>query len=160
MSTGLITDTRITHATPTAFAAKQVSRDFEPEIAADLINGVSRDKVQIMLGGGGRNLIPESARFSDIPGCEGIDPAVDGSSQREDERDLIADAQDNGFAVACDGAQLAALPENEGTKILGVFARSGFPAFPERAEVAGVPSILDMTQKSVSIMEKNPTASS
>ncbi len=155
-STGLITDTRITHATPAAFAAKQVSRDLEPEIADDLINGVARDKVQIMLGGGGRNLIPASAQFSDIAGCEGIDPSVDGSSKREDEQNLIADAQDNGYAFACTAEQFAAIPETEGTKILGVFARSGFPFYPERAEVPGVPTIREMTEKSISILEQNP----
>ena len=85
-ATGLITDTRVTHATPAAFAAKQVRRSFEPEIAHDLIAGVSKDKVQIMLGGGARHFIPQSTRFTDVPGCENVDSSVDGSSSRKDPR--------------------------------------------------------------------------
>ena len=155
-STGLITDTRITHATPAAFVAKQVSSDLEPEIADDMINGVARDKVQIMLGGGGSNLIPASLRFSDIAGCEGIHSSVDGSSERADEQNLIADAQANGYRFACTHDDFDALPEDEGTKILGIFARSGFPYYPERATIRGIPSITAMTEKSISILEKNP----
>lgn len=155
-ATGLITDTRVTHATPAAFAAKQVWRRFEPQIADDLITGVSRDKVQVILGGGARYLIPQGTRFSDVPGCTGIDGSVDGSSSRGDAVNVIAQAQANDYEFACTAQQLADIPSAAGTKVLGLFARSGFPAYPQRASVPGIPTILEMTSKTIDILDKDP----
>lgn len=155
-STGLITDAPITDATPAAFATKQVSSDRETAIADDLIDGIARDTVQIMLGGGGRNFIPASQRFSDIAGCEGLDRSVNGRSNRMDEENLISKAQANRYHFACNHDDLDQITEDEGTKILGIFASAGFPKYPERASVRGIPSLTAMAEKSISILEKNP----
>lgn len=48
MSTGLVTTTRVTHATPAAFAAHVLHRDMESEIAVQLIE----NEVDVILGGG------------------------------------------------------------------------------------------------------------
>lgn len=45
-STGLVSDTRVTHATPAAFAAHQPHRSMENEIAVDMLN----NDVDVMLG--------------------------------------------------------------------------------------------------------------
>ena len=55
-ATGLITDTRITHATPAAFAAHQPHRSFENEIAEDMLTL----GVDVMLGGGSRHWVPNT----------------------------------------------------------------------------------------------------
>ena len=47
------------------------------------------------------------------------------------------------------------MPDDEGTKVLGIFARSGFPAYPQRAGVPGIPTIKEMTEKTISILEKD-----
>ena len=48
-ATGLVSDTRITHATPAAFASHQPHRSFEAKIAEQLIESGS---VDVMLSGG------------------------------------------------------------------------------------------------------------
>ncbi|MEM4475711.1 MAG: alkaline phosphatase [Desulfurococcaceae archaeon] len=48
MSTGLVTTTRVTHATPAAFAAHVLHRDMESAIATQLIE----NEVDVILGGG------------------------------------------------------------------------------------------------------------
>ncbi|TMP13413.1 alkaline phosphatase, partial [Pseudoalteromonas ruthenica] len=54
-ATGLVSDTRITHATPAAFAAHQPHRSMEPEIAEQLVN---TGMVDVLLSGGARVFIP------------------------------------------------------------------------------------------------------
>ncbi len=155
-ATGLITDTRITHATPAAFAGKQPKRSLEREIAHDMISGVSAGKIDVLLGGGARYLIPQGTRMSDVPACAGIAAELDGSSSRKDDRSLIDEAVDQGYHFACDAAQLAAVPEIPGTQVLGLFARSGYPGYPERWSVAGLPSLPEMTEKAVRVLEQDP----
>lgn len=49
-ATGLVTTTRVTHATPAGFAANAASRDREPEIASQLLDR----KFDLVMGGGAR----------------------------------------------------------------------------------------------------------
>lgn len=154
-ATGLITDTRVTHATPAAFAAKQPSRDLENEIAADMLVGVSAGTIDVLLGGGGRHLVPAGTRWSDVPECAGIASEVDGSGRRDDGRNLVDEAKQRGYQFACDAAQLDQIRPRRNTRVLGVFARSAFPAYPERATVAGVPSLPTMTKKALDILERD-----
>lgn len=56
-ATGLITDTRLTHATPAAFAAHRAHRSMERAIAADLLSA----RVDVMLGGGSAYFPPATA---------------------------------------------------------------------------------------------------
>ena len=53
--TGLVSDTRLTHATPAAFAAHQPHRSLENEIAVDMLE----QRVDVMLSGGLRHWLPE-----------------------------------------------------------------------------------------------------
>ncbi|MEF1187468.1 alkaline phosphatase, partial [Vibrio sinaloensis] len=55
-ATGLVSDTRLTHATPAAFAAHQPHRSLENEIASDML----ATGVDVMLSGGLRHWIPKS----------------------------------------------------------------------------------------------------
>ena len=56
-STGLVSDVRITHATPAAFAAHQPHRSLENEIALDML----KTGPDVMLAGGLRHWIPKEA---------------------------------------------------------------------------------------------------
>ena len=60
-ATGLVSDTRITHATPAAFATHQPHRSFETGIAAQLIDS---GNVDVMLSGGIREFIPTNSDAS------------------------------------------------------------------------------------------------
>lgn len=53
-ATGLITDTRVTHATPAGFAAHVAHRSSEYEIAEQMIEG----KADVVMGGGLRHFLP------------------------------------------------------------------------------------------------------
>ncbi|MGE0711644.1 MAG: alkaline phosphatase [Planctomycetota bacterium] len=55
-ATGLVTTTRITHATPACFVAKIDHRDKEKEIAAQL---AARGYPEVLIGGGAKNFTPE-----------------------------------------------------------------------------------------------------
>jgi alkaline phosphatase len=69
---GLVTTTRITHATPAGFAAVQPRRDDEDEIAPQYLN-----VVDVLMGGGLRHYAPD---------------------RRKDGTDLIKTYQDAGYA--------------------------------------------------------------
>jgi len=130
MATGLVSDTRLTHATPAAFAAHVAHRTMENEIAAQMIATAP----DLMLSGGRRYFVPQSAE----------------GSRRADERDLLAEAQAGGYTVVSDREALRAAPDG---KLLGLFADSGMldaitergtredpertqPALHEMAEIA------------------------
>lgn len=81
-STGVITTTRVTHATPAAAYAKSSSRYWEydagvPEgcsdIAYQMIHGETGSKLDVVMGGGRRNFLPN----------------VDNAGLRTDKRNLI-----------------------------------------------------------------------
>ena len=61
-SAGLVTDTRITHATPAGFAAHQPNRNMENEIAVDMLG----NRVEVMLGGGLRYWVPAGGERSHV----------------------------------------------------------------------------------------------
>src|SRR5690606_11680268 len=96
-ATGLVTDATLSGATTASFAAKQPGLDHEDAAAADLITGVARGKVQVMLGGGAAYFIPKGWLVSDAAGCEGMDPLLDGRSARADGANLIGAARDDGY---------------------------------------------------------------
>lgn len=54
MSTGLVTTTRITHATPAGFVAHIDHRDKEAEIAGQLVAAAAQGYPQVLIGGGKR----------------------------------------------------------------------------------------------------------
>jgi len=115
-ATGLVTNTTITHATPAAFAAHVKNRDMEPEIASQML----ASGVDVMLGGGRAFFLPRRA-----PG-----------SRRVDDRDLLQEARERGFALVGTRAELLAA---RGERMLGLFALAGMttePPEPTLAEMA------------------------
>lgn len=73
LATGLIATSSITHATPASFIAHQPSRDMAEEIAADFL----KTDIEVFIGGG-------EEYFSD----------------REDDRDLLDELEENGYQVS------------------------------------------------------------
>jgi alkaline phosphatase len=156
MATGLVTDARITHATPAAFVAKQISRSAELDIASEYIVGDAAGKVDVLLGGGARYFIPTGTRVTQIPECRDLPSVLDGAGQRTDGRNLVDAARSAGYRFVCNAAQLAAVPEQAGTKVLGTFGTVQFPNYPERADIPGLPSLEAVTRKAVRILEHDP----
>ncbi len=152
MATGLVTDARITDATPAAFAAKQDTRKAEDEVAAAYAAG----KVDVLLGGGARHFLPRGTRTSQAPGCAALPDALVTDGARTDGRDVIGEARAAGYRFACDEAQLRAVPEAAGVKLLGTFAGAEYPAYPERGAVPGLPSLEAAAGKAIRILERDP----
>jgi len=78
--TGIVTTTRLTHATPAVFAAHNKSRDAENEIAADM----SDSGVDYFAGGGYRHFVAKGGSLK---------------SKRDDNRDLVSEMDSNGYTT-------------------------------------------------------------
>jgi len=155
-STGVISDTRMTRATPAAFYAQVIHRDMENEIAAQL---VERGDLNVAFSGGGRQFIPEGTKVEDHPDLKGISKAAGwGSSKRKDRRDLIKEAQGKGYNIVANEKELTHLNARTAEKVLGLFSASGFPSAIDRQphHKTGVPTLTQMTEKALEILNRNP----
>ncbi|MCW5205750.1 alkaline phosphatase [Desulfobulbus sp. F5] len=156
-ATGLVSDTRLTHATPAGFAAHQTARAKENEIAVDLLN----NDVDVMLSGGLRYFIPQEASDEATDIHQSLKQRTSGKiklkSSRKDSRNLIAEAEQKGYAVAFTKQQLE---QAAGKKILGLFSSSMMPdALQQRAELAkperSTPTLKEMTGKALDTLAKH-----
>ena len=155
-SVGIISNTRMTHATPAAFYAHVVHRDMENEIASQLIE---RGDVQVAFSGGAQHFIPEGTKVEEHPDLKGIAKEAGwGGSRRRDKRDLISEAKKKGFQIVSTEEQLEKLEALNTTKALGLFSASGFPSAIDRQprHRTGVPTLSQMTEKALEILKKNP----
>lgn len=155
-ATGLVSDTRMTHATPAAFAAHQPHRSLENDIAADMLE----TGVDVMLSGGLRHWIPKStnekgATYKDLETLTQGDVYL--KSKRKDERNLITEAKDDGYQLAFNRTMM---DKADGDKLLGLFAYSGMDdgiAYSNSKDSAErtQPSLKEMTDKALSILSKD-----
>ena len=155
-SSGVISNTRMTHATPAAFYAHVIHRNMENEIAAQL---VERGDLTVALSGGAQYFIPAGVKMEDHPGLKGIDKKAGwGSSHRKDSRDLIGEARNKGYAFVANDKELLALDGQKTEKVFGLFSASGFPSAIDRQpqHQTGVPRLSQLTEKSLEILKKNP----
>ncbi len=155
-SLGLISDTRLTHATPASFAAHQAHRSLENEIAVEMLE-LGPD---LMLAGGLRHWIPQNAnqeggkQYQATKGLVG--EGISLKSKRKDDRNLLVEAQDKGYDLAFNRKQL----QKAETKVLGLFSSSAMAngivnsRAKEKAN-RGEPSLKDMVQKALELLSKN-----
>lgn len=132
MRTGLVTTTRITHATPSGFAIQIDHRDKENEIAVQHLQA----NVDVLMGGGSRH----------------FDPAA-----RSDKRNLLSEFAKKGYRVVRDRD---ALLRAEAGKLLGLFASSHIPYTVDRKHDARldstVPTLAEMTSKALELLDGGP----
>jgi alkaline phosphatase len=156
-ATGLVTDTRVTHATPASFAAHQPHRSLENEIASDML----ATGVDVMLGGGLRYWIPASVN-SDEASNTAVTEMLNGAdvrikSKRKDDRNLLIEAQAENYSLAFNGEQLDKIKSG---KVLGLFHYSAMlnGIAYSNCKAAGTciqPSLADMTKKALDILSKD-----
>ncbi|MGE5252903.1 MAG: alkaline phosphatase [Planctomycetaceae bacterium] len=154
-SAGVISDTRLTHATPAAFYAHTVHRDMENEIAAQF---VERGDLAVAFSGGAQHFIPAGTKVEDHPALKGIGKKAGwGMSRRKDSRDLIGEARNKGYTVVANDQEVAALDAPKTEKVLGLFSASGFPSAIDRQpqRKTGVPTLSQLTAKALDILKKN-----
>lgn len=154
--TGLVSDTRITHATPAAFAAHQTHRSHENDVAEELLTA----NPDVMLSGGLSYWIPAS----DTPKAAELDPALrqaigDQSlkSKRKDAKNLLQTAQQQGYALAFDKQQM----QQAQGKLLGLFAPSEMPdgiaeTQTKQDQQRSIPTLREMSAKALQLLEQKP----
>jgi alkaline phosphatase len=124
-ATGLITTTRVTHATPASWVAQVESRDAEDEIAAQYL----RFRPDVLMGGGARHFNP---------------------ARRTDGRDLVAEFGQAGYGIVRTAEQLAG---SNATRLLGLFAEDHMPFEIDRVrQGAGGPALVEMTRKGLEVL--------
>ena len=126
LSTGLVSTSGVTHATPASYAAHVPSRGMYAEIANQYLSS----GIEVILGGGTEYFIPSS----------------ESESRREDNRNLINDFKEAGYEYVSTKEEL----ENAGNgKLLGLFSPSGMPS-EERN-----PTLADMSGKAIEILSRD-----
>lgn len=157
-ATGIVSDTRLTHATPAAFAAHQADRGMENEIAVDMISS----RVDVLLSGGLRYFVPQATNDPAAATYQSVAQLVGGAfdpySRRLDNRNLLLEARQAGYKLVFDYRELAAVSEG---KVLGLFANSEMlDALSENnvlaAENRTEPTLVEMAEKSLDLLSQNP----
>lgn len=137
IATGLITTTRLTHATPAVFAAHNYDRNDENAIAADYLNS----GVDFFAGGGYRHFIGQNSKV--------------GKSKRKDERDLTKEFASQGYQTFI-GEQSTKdfnnLTAQGKEKVFAAFTYSHMPYELDRR--SGVPSLAEMTAKGIEVLSQ------
>ncbi len=164
LAAGLVTTTRVTHATPGATYAHTVERDWEcdadqsqaanglgfPDIARQLIEFRVGGGIDVVFGGGRSKFTPTTDADSEY---------VDKKGERHDHRNLIQEWLDAfaGAAYVWNQAQFDALDPAKAQHVLGLFEPSHMHFEHDRAkDGAGEPSLAQMTAKAIAILSRNP----
>ncbi|MFM8354367.1 MAG: alkaline phosphatase [Gammaproteobacteria bacterium] len=163
LATGVVTTTRITHATPAATYAHVPNRDWEADrqlpataneqgcrdIARQMIEFNHGDGIDVMLGGGRVLFLPDDVADPEYPSVMGV---------RGDDRNLIdewvAGASERRYVWNQSGFD--ALPKQTG-QVIGLFEPSHLQFDIERGkDGAGEPSLSDMTRFAIERLRQNP----
>ncbi|MDB6061605.1 MAG: alkaline phosphatase [Verrucomicrobiaceae bacterium] len=162
MGTGIVTTTRVTHATPAATYAHTPDRNWESDhdmpaqakeqgckdIARQLLEFPVGGGIDVVLGGGRSKFMPVT--MSDPEGAMG---------EREDKRDLSAEwvKKYRNAAYVWNEQQFAAIDPSKTEHLLGLFNRSDMSFEVDRkSDTGGEPSLAEMTKKAIAILKKNP----
>ncbi len=161
-STGVVTTTRITHATPAACYAHSPDRDWEcdadlpqtakdaksPDIARQLIEFAYGDGLEVALGGGRRYFLPDSTADPEETTKKGL---------RKDGRDLTQEwlAKPKSTYV-WNSSQFHAIDLKQTDHLLGLFEPSHMEYETDRAgDAGGEPSLTEMTVKAIELLSRN-----
>jgi alkaline phosphatase len=164
LSTGVVTTTRITHATPGGTYAHTPSRDWESDastppvaqaqgcrdIARQLVEFSHGTGVDVILGGGRALFLPRDV----------VDPAnPEQRGVRTDGRNLIEQwktGHPRGTFV-WNATQLSQVSNSRGSQVMGLFAPDHMHFDVDRAsEAPGEPSLAAMATKAIEILSNGP----
>jgi alkaline phosphatase len=164
LSTGVVTTTAITHATPGATYAHVPERNWENDselstedkaagcrdIAQQLVDFNIGDGIEVALGGGRQHFL--AAGFDDPEYQEYFGARLDG-------RNLIAEWQKKspGSEFVWNKTQLEALDLKKTKHLLGLFEPGHMNFESERSiDRAGEPSLAEMTRTAITVLKNNP----
>lgn len=134
-ATGIVTNASLTDATAAAFYAKTSDPlDYEA-IARQL---VEQSDINVLLGGGLANFLPESK-----------------NGRRKDGRDLILEMRNKGFDIVRNTSELSNTPAWRAPKTLGLFTM-GDLAFADEAAASGTqPSLAELVRQAIQMLQYN-----
>ncbi|WP_349763251.1 alkaline phosphatase [Fusobacterium sp. SYSU M8D902] len=138
MATGLVTTTRITHATPAVFASHNIDRDDENGIAVDYVDS----GVDYLAGGGYRHFVGKNSGLT---------------SKRKDDRDLIGEFKERGYQVYLGEKSIKDFEKwnpKEGEKVLATFKASHMP-YTIDDKNGEYPTLKEMTDKGIELLSKD-----
>ncbi len=138
-SVGIVTTTRVTHATPASVYAHIKDREEEDKIAEQLL----KFEPDVVLGGGLEYFIPKSEK----------------GSKRKDNKNLIEMFKKKGYVIVYNKKELENVNPNNTTKLLGLFSMSHMAFEVDRENIdkyKNQPSLAEMTEKALEILSKNP----
>ena len=164
LATGVVTTTRLTHATPAACYAHAGHRDWEddsrlppaardagfPDIARQLIEFPFGDGLEVALGGGRAQFLPATTADPEEPGVVG---------RRLDGRDLTKEWQSRRrrAAYVWNLAQFEAVDPATTDHLLGLFEPSHMEWEADRElDRWKEPSLSQMTAKAIDMLSRNP----
>lgn len=154
LSTGAVTTTRLTHATPAGLYAHTPYRDWEgdqdfkdgegkgcTDIARQLGEAPEALRLNVAMGGGRSRFLP-----------------ADKGGRRGDGRDLTAEwAKAPGGAYVATADELKAARVGPNGHLLGLFTQDHLPYEIDRAKAGqGVPTLTEMTIKAIDVLSQNP----
>lgn len=171
LSTGAVTTTKITHATPAATYGHLPERNWESDVdvaqspkggdcvdfARQLVEQPFGDGLEVALGGGRENFMLPTQRDPEETGRPG---------KRLDQRDLIAQwTARPGASYVWNKEQFDKVDISSARHLLGLFERSHMrfdhdrlnpPAGETGRVAADEPSLADMTRTALKLLKKNP----
>jgi alkaline phosphatase len=124
-ATGVVTTTRVTHATPAGYYAHSADRDWENDIALQCIES----GMEVAMGGG-------ASKFS------------------FDNRSLLEEAVPLGWTVVRNESELAATDPAATERLLGIFTDSHMSYELDR-DSAVEPSLAEMTETAIEVLSKD-----
>ncbi|XP_050712963.1 alkaline phosphatase-like isoform X1 [Eriocheir sinensis] len=166
-STGIVTNTRITHGTPSALYARSPSRYWEDDakipahshasckdIARQLVENEPGKNINVLMGGGRRHWLPLTDFDREERNQRG---------RRTDGRNLLDDwvrdkkTRDLNAEYVWNKAQFDKVDPRHTDYLLGIFGYSHLDFEVDRNKgPLGDPSLVEMTVKAIQILRKNP----
>jgi len=162
-SGGVVTTTRVTHASPAGNYAHTAERDWESDadtietghdpkictdIATQLVTGDTGSKIKVVMGGGRRSFMPDSVQ----------DPEnKDETGERLDGVNLVdkwLEGRENAQFIWSRG-DLLKLNISSTENLLGLFSHSHMEYKIEVKEEEDDPTLEEMTKAAIEILEKN-----
>ncbi len=137
-ATGIVSTTRLTHATPAVFASHNKSRNAENDIAADM----SDSGVDFFAGGGFRHFVKKDGEFK---------------SKRKDDRDLIKEMASSGYHTFVGEKSSTAFKNFAPEKDAKVFAALTYSHIPYELDRINdkdstIPALSEMTAKGIEVL--------
>ena len=135
-ATGIITTGNLTNPTLAAFYAHASKSDETESIAAQLVDNA---KVDVVLGGGAADFLPESK-----------------GGRRKDGRDLILEMKQKGNEIFRFKSELENSPVFTTADRLGLFSEGNLPFSNQISSGSQQPSLSDMVRRAIEFLQYNP----